>query len=534
MEMFQRQKALAFPAMVMSLVASLCFYPYELDAASYERPFSIARTIDCHTATAVGTVGHPKLFMTPAQLGIGIACARPELVDSLKSSSAALYASNWDQGAKPAVVGIHNDLDLFYQYANGAVDSATGTKGNMQALTTNPGDARLALRLATAAFFVDAATSASYRELVRQILLHWARHTMVDSPENRVAARATPEFGLKVGSPSTAFGAAYDLLVAGGGMPSSGDRSDMINWFRDIGYLVTESNNNWYNNCKIGAPFSFNGMSCERAKGDNHVSVGSAAIYVMGVLSGDAALKAKAVHNIEPGLNWGFNDRLPTVIYNGRNGGAPLIHQDHFRNIHGDIYVNTGEIYDRWRGHYLENADRKRLQLHRSIDYTLLNMSFLIVQAMAAKRQGVDLLVPIRKSDGQQISLGNAVNYYSFYLKYYNDGEPFTNRTGFLSEPNYATFGSRFGYCLDTKVSSDLYPDCPVENIEPTINDEGFIYNHYHLIFAGAKYLFHGYPGGPEALIDPTVTPAKMASVGFAFSGHIVPFEPALYLEKAP
>jgi hypothetical protein len=529
--MRQPQKLLMSVAIVFLLAASPCFSG-EFDVIINKSPAFIESIADCHAAAAVGKAGHPKLFMTSAQLGIAIACARPELVHSLKNSSATLYASNWNQGAKPAVVGIGNDPDLFYEYANGAEDLAVSVKGNKQALTTNPGDARLALRLATAAFFVKAATAANYRDLARLILLHWARHTMVDSPDNRIAARATPEFGLRVGSPSTAFGAAYDLLVAGGGMPSSDDRADMINWFQDIGYLITESNNNWYDSCKTGAPFSFSGMSCERARGDNHVSVGSAAIYVMGVLSDDATLRAKAIHNSDPGLNWGFNDRLPTVIYNGRNGGDPLVHQDHFRNIYGDIYVNTGEIYDRWRGHYLETGPRAPLQLQRSISYPLLNMSFMIVQAIAAKRQGVDLLVPIRKADGKEISLGNAVNYYSFYLKFYNPGEPFTNRTGFLSEPNYATFGSRFGYCLDVLVSSDPYSECPAEHIEHAVNDEGFTYNYYHLTYAGAKYLFRGYSGPVEALIDPTVTPAKMAPVGFAYSGHIIPFEPSLYLEK--
>jgi hypothetical protein len=516
----------------LSAVVLLYFLAVPIGTASKEVASSIEAIADCHSAAAVGNLGHPKLFMTAAQLGVAIECARPALVQSLKSSSAALYASNSDQGAKPAVVGIHNNPTLFYEYGNGELDTQTDVQGNRQALITNPGDARLALRLASAAFFVDSNDATNYRALVRLILLHWARHTMVDSPDNRVAARATPEFGLLVGSTSTAFGAAYDLLVAGGGMPVSGDRADVIAWFRNIGYLITESNNNWYNNCKIGAPFSFDGMSCERAKGDNHVSVGSAAVYVAGVLSNNTAHKTKAMHNADPGLNWGFRDRLTTVIYSGRNGGDPPSHPDFFRNEGGSIYINTGEIYDRWRGHYLEKGDRGRLQLHRSIDYAMLNMSFLVVQAMAGKRQGLDLLVPIQKPDGKSISLGNALNYYSFYLKLYNPGEPFTNRTGFLSEPNYATFGARFGYCLDTLVSSEPYLECPAVYIQSTVNDEGFTYNYYHLTFAGAKYLFHGYPGGLEALIDPTVTPTKMASVGFAYSGHIIPFEPALYLEK--
>lgn len=495
-------------------------------AAAYTTTAAAASTqgvADCHSAAPVGNLGYPKLFMTDAQLGVAIACARTDLVTSLKTSAADLYANNWDKGAKPGVVGIGNDPELFHEFGNGEEDGSPQPTGVRQALITNPGDARMALRLATAAFFVDASTAANYRDLARLILLHWARHTMVDTPDNRVAARATPEFGLLVGSTSTAFGAAYDLLVAGGGMPASGDRVDMIAWFRDIGYLITESNNNWYNNCKIGEPFSFDGMSCERARGDNHVSVANAAIYMAGVFNNNATHKTKSVHNTDPGLNWGYNDRLTTVIYNGRNGGLPPAHQDQFRIDGGNIYINTGEIYDRWRGHYVERV--RGLSLHRSIEYPMLNMTFMIAQAMAAKRQGLDLLAPIQKPDGKSISLGNAVNYYSFYLKAYNPGEHFSNRTGFLSEANYASLG----YCMDGRVSSDPLETCPTGN--PGY-DYSYTFNYYHQTYAGAKFLFHGYPGGVEALIDPTVTETKMKLVGLPWSGHIIPFEPALYLEK--
>lgn len=473
--------------------------------------------------------GFPKLFFTGDQLGRAVSCARSDLKDELINTAALLYNFNLTNSMNPRVDMIGGDPALFFTYASGtAVSPQSSPEATEQLLVNlrNPGDARMVQRLAAAAFFASPSAAANYRTLAKTILLHWATVTFKASDMTNALALvdSDADSGLILASSVVAFAGAYDMLAASGMFRDLTERQLIENWFRRIKSLIVRSNNMWLTSCKDGLPFSYDGTSCERAMGDNHVSVATAGIYVLAVMTGNRTTQAEAIQS-STAYKWGFYDRLPYIIYNANDKVAS---PDRFPTVH------TGEIYDRWRGHYQERV--RGLQLHRSFSYPFLNMGFLTVQALAAKRQGANLLLPVTKTNLKSISLEKSYLHYRLYLEAYDPKEimdPNHSRITLDSAANYMSLTST--YCVSgfspipTDANCELMQQRSV--LQPGINDLAYTDAYYYIVFAGAHALMKDSNATVDGLILKVLTPTKMAFANNAFSPHIFPFEPALLIE---
>ncbi len=520
--------------------------------ATFQNAVENTANIDCGPNANISPIGmenFPKLYFSKESLGRAVACARPDLREELVTSAKKIYSNlRLERGAVTQIDFRDDDGDHFVDEfltlatGNDVRTDGTYTQYSPQVNFKFPGDARVVQRLSAAAFF-DVANAQKYREVARLTLLHWARNTFKEDSDVQAKSKAELDanFGLSIGSSMTSFAFGYDLLVAGKGMTSADERRVVEDWFGRVVRHIETSNNAWMQACVDGTPFNYDGKSCSRAMGDNHVTVATAAIYALSIMTGDQTRAQSAVQNPTP-YKWGYQDRLGSIIYNLRDTVAP---QDRFP------FVHTGEIYDRWRGHYVERD--RALQLHRSMSYPYLSLSFLTAQALMAKRQGVvDLLQPVRKANGNSISLAKAFLFYGIFLKAYDPGEiinPLAPKAGVSSDYfpgiqstlNYTSLEQT--YCLNGRFKNGGAPlldnNCQVSSIvtngvalvNPNTN-KAFTEGYYHLTFAAAHYLLKDKDVNSQAAIAGTITEAKMQKAANAYSPHIMPFEPALFIER--
>ncbi len=490
-------------------------------------PDGSSQCSDGTPAPQIGWGEFPKLFFTAAELGHGVACARGDLKLELIKTVAMLYQRNQSQGQRAEVVNLGADDNRFFELSSGS--SVKLLSGANVAHPLNPGDARFAQRLAAAAFFVDATTATSYRALAKQILMHWSANTYRPSDMSGAlsATVGNSESGLILGSSMVAFAAAYDLLAAGRVFTSSLERQQIEGWFSRVAQVIAVSNDAWMTNCALGAPFEYDGMSCERARGDNHVTVGASAYYVLGVMTNNVSMQDKALNN-QTQYKWGYFDRLGYVIYNSNDKTAA---PDRFPTVH------TGEIYDRWRGHYRERT--RGIHLHRSLSYPYLSLNFLTVQALAAKRQGRNLNQLVTKANGKQINLEKALLFYRLFLVNYNPQEQMDARSprfSITSTANYMSLADT--YCVNVFNPLPTDQNCTVERNkifeipQPPFASIDVAYTdaYYHLIYAGAIALVRG--SDYERYYQQVVTPQKMSFATNTTSAHIIPFEPALFIYR--
>ena len=456
--------------------------------------------------------GFPKLQYNSQSLNRAIHCARPDLIITLLKSAKDLYEFSHLKDhvvAQRKLFFANPSLDGFHALATGSGSSSNGyvLSGG------SPGDARIVLRLSAAAFFETSEIAVKYRSHVRELLLRWADSTVrADDPE-----ADSSEYGLTIGSSMSAFAAGYDLLAAGGGIPEAEARTRVENWFRRAIPNLAKSNDSWYLSCRTGVPFAYDGQSCERARGDNHVSVGTAAVYALAVMTNDKAMQMKALGSGNPN-EWGFRDRLVTVVY---RSGDRVARPDRFGKVH------SGEIYDRYRGHYFERT--RGLQLQRSLSYPYLSLSALFHQALVARNQGHDLSLPVTRKDLQLVSLGNAARFYAELIKNYSPLEGFGGKPSefFSTEDNYA----KQVYCVDgfssekptIPAGSDL--KCPVEKTKPKVDP------YYIVTMSAAKEL---YPSTVDrdlnAALDKLLSAENLSTVYNVPSGHVLPYEPTLLI----
>lgn len=492
----------------------------------------------------IGWESFPKLYFSQQTLGRAISCAREDLRLELLNSATSIYNNLPRKLERDAITSIDfndNDgdtfVDEFLDKANGKSvrTSETYTEYSPQVNFKSPGDARIVQRLSAAAFFeTDLNKAEKYREVARRILLHWAKHTFTDRTveQDKMKAQSDGNFGLSIGSSMTAFAFGYDLLASGQGITNIQDRKIVENWFRKAADYIVISNNAWMQSCVDGSPFYYDGKSCSRAMGDNHVTVATTAIYALSIMSGNTSLAESAL--VSPtSYKWGYKDRLGSIIYNINDKVAP---QDRFP------FVHTGEIYDRWRGHYVERS--RQLQLHRSMAYPYLSLSFLTAQALIAKRQGVNLLEPVQKSNGKSISLTKSFLFYGMFLNAYDPGEiidPLTPKVGFGSNyfpgirsvANYTSLDQT--YCVNgfnPLITDNNCQDATSKGFVIDRTSRAYTQGYYHLIFSAASYLLKHQDSGASASIAGTITIEKMRKAENAYSSHIMPFEPAFFIEK--
>ena len=505
---------------------------------SFEATQSISSIDNCSNNTNIKSIGwkkFPKLFFTAEQLGKAVACPRQDLKTELIQTAALLYEANKNKAKLKAVRTSGINARSFYNNAVGRSDEKILL--SKQTNINIPGQARLIQRLASASFFVDKETAKKYRTFSKELLLHWANNTFKaeDMAEAKKEASKSTEHGLILGSNMVAFAGAFDLLAASGQFKSKSDRKTVVNWMRRVNQLIKLSNNHWMRNCVKGVPFSYDGPSCERAKGDNHITVGAAAVYVLGVMTGNPILQKRSIAS-ETAFKWGYKDRLGTIIYNSKDQVAS---PDRFPTVH------TGEIYDRWRGHYRERT--RGLQLHRSFSYPYLSLSFLTVQALAAKRQGIDLMAPVAKANGKSISLEKSFLFYNLFLQAYNPGElmdPVNPKLGYgydndlpkiTSALNYISLQDT--YCVNGFTPLPTDEGCIMHEekglLVPGENDNAYTEGYYHHIFAGAHSLLKNTARQKSFReVNKVLTPEKMAFTVNAYSPHIIPFEPALLIQR--